>query len=1308
MLKSAGPWDSDNTCDAIDSGWGMTSNRWNGQGQFDRRAVSIWRLLAALALMVSLATGLFNHPAAGAQETSEAPPEGGPVVVVLNNQASFRGASVVDQIGAEPTQVYDTIFNGFAADLDGAQIEELSQNPQVAAIVPDIPFYGDADYPPSIARAGLQDEVAQGSGASIAIVDSGIAPHSALNIVGGVDCMNSGGYFDTAGHGTHVAGIAAASGGSSIGSAPGASLYAVKVLDGAAGANPSGSLSSVLCGLNWVAANAGSINAVNMSLSASGSGATACSDASDPLHGAVCAVVNAGVPIIAAAGNSNSAGGYIPAAYPEVIGVASLTDYNGMPGGGASRPGYCPGSNDGADDTISNFSNYGSLADLAAPGTCILSTYPGGGYAYMSGTSMAAPLVTGVVATHGVGWLFSSGTKPQASAAGYSGSKSAGPVLYASDVIITPTPVVTPSPTTSITPTLAPCQTATGSATALPTTTATSAPTVTATPCATVTATLTPTATQTATATSTSTATATNTSTATATATNTITATATTTPSATAPTVTSTVTASPTATRTPTVTATNTLTATATRTVTATSTIVPTATRTPTATATNTATSTLVPTATRTATATSTIAPTATFTSTPTRTPSPTIVPTANPGSGRITGTGGDGVNCRSGAGTGYSVITVLAEGAVVPLNGPAANGWQPVICGGRAGYVSTAYITIVTQPSTATPTPTRTPTVTPGPSATPTKTLTPSMTLTPSVTPTRTPTGVATATWTPSPTVVPTVNPGSGRISGTGGGGVNCRTGAGTNYPVITVLAEGATVPLRGAASGGWQPVTCAGQPGWVSSAYITIVTPAPTATPPGPTPTRTPTKVVTVTPTRTPTATTTSSGTGRVTGTGGGGVNCRTGAGTSYSVITVLAEGATVPLRGPASGGWQPVTCANQPGWVSSAYITVISGSGAGAATVVPTTTPTATSTATSVPTNTATMVPTNTATATVTATETSTATSTVEPTSTATATATSTNTPEPTATVSGPSGQFATVSGTDGEGVLCRAAPSTDGTPLMTVAEGSVLPVTGEALDGWVPVMCADGVPGYVSTTYLVFGAADAGAPTPGPTVDEAVVTETATEESEPTAEASVEPTETPLPIVGIADSEGSGTEWSAIDNDPATSWTVWPSLSPQRVELTIDLGQSQPVDRLTLETDAWNTLPGTEVWLSDDGVTWWNVTWIDGGSLAPDTVTTIPLGYWARFVKLVVPHADQTGFASFGGIRQLDLWASPSGDALPLSAAGAPTTPEPEPTQPVDVIPTEAPATEETAAPVETVPVVTEVPVETVPAEGSPPA
>jgi subtilisin family serine protease len=80
-----------------------------------------------------------------------------------------------------------------------------------------------------------------------------------------------------------------------------------------------------------------------------------------------------------------------------VITVSALADTDGLPGGLGGKRCFSWGSYD-SDDTFADFSNYGSDVDLIAPGKCIWSTVPGGGYKYMSGTSMAAPHVTGAVA----------------------------------------------------------------------------------------------------------------------------------------------------------------------------------------------------------------------------------------------------------------------------------------------------------------------------------------------------------------------------------------------------------------------------------------------------------------------------------------------------------------------------------------------------------------------------------------------------------------------------------------------------------------------------------------------------------------------------------------------------------------------------------------------------------------------------------------------------------------------------------------------------------------------------------------------
>jgi subtilisin family serine protease len=106
------------------------------------------------------------------------------------------------------------------------------------------------------------------------------------------------------------------------------------------------------------------------------------------------------VTFVAAAGNAHTTfGDQIPAAYNEVLTVTAMTDTNGRPGGGALAE--CHGD---VDDTVADFSNFAPAGSqdaahtIAAPGRCIKSTWKGGVFRWLSGTSMATPHVTGAVA----------------------------------------------------------------------------------------------------------------------------------------------------------------------------------------------------------------------------------------------------------------------------------------------------------------------------------------------------------------------------------------------------------------------------------------------------------------------------------------------------------------------------------------------------------------------------------------------------------------------------------------------------------------------------------------------------------------------------------------------------------------------------------------------------------------------------------------------------------------------------------------------------------------------------------------------
>jgi subtilisin len=184
-----------------------------------------------------------------------------------------------------------------------------------------------------------------------------------------------------------------------VGMAPGARLYAVRVLNN----NGSGSWSSVACGIDWVTTNAPSlgIKVANMSLSGSGSDDGNCGTSNDDaLHKAICNSVAKGVTYVVAAGNEGANfSGSVPAAYDEVLTVTAEADFDGQPGGGAAST--CRSDVDETPADFSNFTTAGS-ADaghtIAAPGVCILSTWKGGSYNTISGTSMASPHVAGTAA----------------------------------------------------------------------------------------------------------------------------------------------------------------------------------------------------------------------------------------------------------------------------------------------------------------------------------------------------------------------------------------------------------------------------------------------------------------------------------------------------------------------------------------------------------------------------------------------------------------------------------------------------------------------------------------------------------------------------------------------------------------------------------------------------------------------------------------------------------------------------------------------------------------------------------------------
>jgi subtilisin len=360
----------------------------------------------------------------------------GRYIVELKAGASVR--AVAARHAVLPDVEFSDVFKGFAGEIHAARVGVLKQDPNVLSVTEDriVGMHGKPAkpgggggttsrapevLPAGVARIGAIPGVIAytGSGVGVAVVDTGvdfnhpdlplggksfkaIVSRNRLQVSEGTTVGQ-----DDNGHGTHVGGIIAArqDGYDVIGVAPGATLYAVKVLDKAG----SGYDSTVLAGLDWVAKNAAgvvpAIKVVNMSLGRPGT----LGDSSS-YRNAVKKLRDLGITVVVSAGNDQGreVSAMVPATYPEVIAVASTTAK-----AGTDDIGWFIGA-----DTASYFTTDGAFnsstgigVTISAPGeeqenivsgyiqgVGILSTRLGGGTTRMSGTSMSAPHTAGVVA----------------------------------------------------------------------------------------------------------------------------------------------------------------------------------------------------------------------------------------------------------------------------------------------------------------------------------------------------------------------------------------------------------------------------------------------------------------------------------------------------------------------------------------------------------------------------------------------------------------------------------------------------------------------------------------------------------------------------------------------------------------------------------------------------------------------------------------------------------------------------------------------------------------------------------------------
>jgi serine protease AprX len=375
--------------------------------------------VAAIALTVPLLeSGLIEWSRDPAPSTSPLSPQVG-IVLRERSPSSRLAEQLVRGAGGTVTRKLP-IVNGFAARVPAGALSRLERSPLVAAVWPDARLRmtdlddddddDDDDVSPTTAwrsavRLSSVPSRYDGDGVTVAVLDTGVSPAADLRNAVALRVEFTPGHdgVDRFGHGTHIAGIIAGSGGLSSGRwrgvAPDAQLISVKV----AGPDGATDVSVVLAALQWVVANKERLGIRVLNL-AFGTDATS-SYLTDPLDYAVERVWRAGIFVVAAAGNRGPASGTIskPGDDPLVLTVGAAD---------------VRGTSERRDDVVAPFSSRGPTGDgvakpdLVAPGTSIVSVRApattadlvspearlGTAYFRGTGTSQAAAIVSGIAA----------------------------------------------------------------------------------------------------------------------------------------------------------------------------------------------------------------------------------------------------------------------------------------------------------------------------------------------------------------------------------------------------------------------------------------------------------------------------------------------------------------------------------------------------------------------------------------------------------------------------------------------------------------------------------------------------------------------------------------------------------------------------------------------------------------------------------------------------------------------------------------------------------------------------------------------
>ena len=330
-----------------------------------------YRASIVFALLTILIIPLLT-PSDSVVEAQSAPAATSKVLVTYTQAPGASAATArsdaewaVGSVLGKVTHSYES-FALLAAEVPANSLGSLANSPYIARVEPDgivkaTDLELDNSWGVQRIGAGLVHAYNKGTGVKVAIVDTGVdMSHFELdgNFVGGFDFVNGDSDpFDDNGHGTHVAGTVCAEDNESgvVGVAPECALYAYKVL----ASDGFGLWSDIVAAMDRAIID--DIDVVNMSLGGSSAPAA--------VRDAMIAATDAGILIVASAGNEGFGGAGstvgFPGVFPEVIAVAATTQSDGR----------------------ASFSSTGPEVELAAPGFGITSSVPGGGFASFSGDS---------------------------------------------------------------------------------------------------------------------------------------------------------------------------------------------------------------------------------------------------------------------------------------------------------------------------------------------------------------------------------------------------------------------------------------------------------------------------------------------------------------------------------------------------------------------------------------------------------------------------------------------------------------------------------------------------------------------------------------------------------------------------------------------------------------------------------------------------------------------------------------------------------------------------------------------------------